>query len=87
MILNCKEVTESISSDHLLKNGWWHQLAVGIHIALCRRCRRYQKQMYEIGSAAREAWSSQPKETRVLVQLEKQILRDVTPTSKSRDGE
>ena len=28
MVLNCKEVTESIPSDQLLQTGWWHRLAV-----------------------------------------------------------
>ncbi len=92
MVLNCKEVTESISSDQLLKTGSWHRLAVRIHLLICRKCRSYQKQMREIGAAARRLWRSQPEETTVLDRLADQILKGVTPPSKDdaerqdRDG-
>ena len=80
-MLNCKEVTESISSDQLLKTGSWHRLAVRIHLLMCRKCRRYQEQMREIGAAAREVWRSQPEEATVLDRLEDQILKGVTRPS------
>ncbi len=92
MVLNCKEVTESISSDQLLKTGSWHRLAVRIHLLMCRKCRRYQEQIREIGAAARQMWRSQPEEATVLDRLEDQMLKGVTPPSnddaepQDRDG-
>ncbi len=92
MVLNCKEVTESISSDQLLKTGSWHRLAVWIHLLMCRKCRRYQEQIRKIGAAARQMWRSQPEEATVLDRLEDQILKGVTPPSnddaerQDRDG-
>ena len=85
-MLNCKEVTESISGDQLLKTGSWHRLAVRIHLFMCQKCRRYQKQMREIGAAARRMWRSQPEEATVLDRLEDQILKGVTPPSNGDAG-
>ncbi len=91
-MLNCKEVTESISSDQLLKTGSWHWLALRIHLLMCRKCRRYQEQIWKIGAAARQMWRSEPDEAVVLDRLEDQILKGVTPPSnndaerKDRDG-
>ena len=81
MVLNCKEVAESISGDQLLKTGSWHRLAVWIHLLMCRKCRSYQEQMRTIGAAARKVWRSQPDETTVLDRIEEQILKDVTAGS------
>ena len=78
-MLNCKEVTESISSDQLLKTGSWHRIAVRMHLIMCRWCRRYREQIREIGAAARQMWRSQPEETTVLDRLEDRILKRVTP--------
>ena len=92
MVLNCKEVTESIASDHLLKTGSWPRLAVRIHILMCRKCRRYWEQMREIGSAARKVWGPQREEAMVLDRLEDHILKGLTPPSnddaerQDRDG-
>ena len=80
-MLNCKEVTESISSDQLLKTGWWHRLAVRVHLLMCRKCRRYQEQIRKIGAAARQMWRSQPEEAAVLERLEDQILNGIAPPS------
>ncbi len=85
-MLNCKEVTESISSDQLLKTGSWHRIAVRMHLLMCRKCRRYQEQIREIGAAARQVWRSQPEETTVLDRLEDQILRGVAPTLNEGSG-
>lgn len=91
-MLNCKEVTESVSSDQLLKTGSWHWLALRIHLLMCRKCRRYHEQIRKIGAAAREMWKSQPEEAAVLERLEDQILKGVTPRSnddaerQDRDG-
>ena len=83
-MLNCKEVTESISSDQLLKTGSWHRIAVRMHLLMCRKCRSYQEQIREIGAAARQMWRSQPEEATVLDRLEGQILKDVTAGSGRR---
>ena len=63
-----------------------------MHLLMCRKCRRYQEQIREIGAAARQVWRSQSEETTVLDRLEDQILKGVTPPSnddaerQDRDG-
>ena len=81
LMLHCKEVTESIYSDQLLKTGSWHRLGVRMHLLMCRKCRQYREQMRAIGGAARQMWRSQPEEASVLDRLEDQILKGVTPPS------
>jgi len=53
MMLTCKEVSSSISSDGLERSGWWHRLEVRMHLLMCRYCRRYAAQIQAVNAAAR----------------------------------
>ena len=75
-MLNCKEVSESISSERFRDAGWRHRLAAHVHIFLCRQCRRYKAQIEAIGFAAREVARNED-EGATLGRLENQILKGV----------
>ncbi|MGD9524826.1 MAG: hypothetical protein AB7N73_08430 [Gemmatimonadales bacterium] len=54
-MLACRDVTRLVASDALSTAGWRTRLAVRIHQAMCRHCRRYARQLRAIGDAARAA--------------------------------
>jgi predicted anti-sigma-YlaC factor YlaD len=56
-MLRCKEVVRLVASDELAGSGLMRRLAVRMHLAMCRHCRRYAKQIRELGRAAREIWA------------------------------
>lgn len=44
-MLSCRDVTET-ASDYLERElGWWPRLRFKMHLAMCRHCRRYVKQI------------------------------------------
>jgi predicted anti-sigma-YlaC factor YlaD len=49
----CEEVARTIASAELATAGWRRRLSVRLHLLMCRHCRRYFRQMREIGTAAR----------------------------------
>jgi predicted anti-sigma-YlaC factor YlaD len=57
-MLRCREVVHLVASDELAGSGWMRRLAVRMHLAMCRHCRRYAKQIRDLGRAAREIWPS-----------------------------
>jgi hypothetical protein len=50
---SCREVTalSSMASDHSLP--WWRRPGYWIHLAFCRWCRRYRRQLRYLGAALR----------------------------------
>jgi hypothetical protein len=57
-MLRCKEVVHLVASEELAESGWMKRLTVRMHLAMCRHCRRYAKQIRELGRAAREIWTA-----------------------------
>ena len=76
MMLNCKEVSESISSERFRDAGWRHRLAVHVHIFLCRKCRRYKAQIEAIGAAVRQLVKRED-DSATVGRLTEQILKGV----------
>ncbi len=56
-MLRCREVVRLVASDELADTGRARRLAVRMHLAMCRHCRRYARQIREIGRAARAIWA------------------------------
>ncbi len=75
-MLDCKEVSKSISSERFRDAGWRHRLAVYVHIFLCRHCRRYKAQIEAIGAAARQIVKREDTSATV-GRLTEQILKGV----------
>jgi hypothetical protein len=53
----CREVSRSIATDELSAAGWRQRLGTKLHLLMCRHCRRYTRQLREIGEAARQVFS------------------------------
>jgi len=45
MMLNCREMTENATSYLEGRLGWGARIGIAMHVAMCRHCRRYFRQM------------------------------------------
>jgi len=55
-MLRCKEVADLVASDAWRESPVTRRLAVWLHLAMCRHCRRYARQLRGIGAAARRIY-------------------------------
>jgi len=55
-MLKCRDVERKIGSDEILDAGLMERLAVRMHLAMCRHCRNYARQVRAIGNAARSVY-------------------------------
>lgn len=53
-MLKCREVAELVASDTWRESSMIRRLAVFMHLAMCRHCRAYVRQLRRIGAAARQ---------------------------------
>lgn len=70
-MINCRQTTEAIASDQLIDAGWRKRLSVRLHLAMCKHCRRYAKQMKTVGTVVRSLFGQDPPPRQ---KLEKDIL-------------
>lgn len=54
--MTCKEVSELVAGNLFEQAGWGLKLALRLHLLFCRHCRRYARQMRQIGLEARRRW-------------------------------
>ena len=80
----CREVTRKIASDEFREATLWQRFAVHFHLLMCCHCRRYAKQLREIGSAARTVWSTPSQDHSTIERLERQILEGVPDEKETR---
>jgi len=59
-MLNCSQVTRSIASDGYRTGGFLHRLSVRMHLAMCRHCSRYFRQLRALGNVFREMGDAFP---------------------------
>jgi len=52
-MMTCKEVSTWVSTGDLQGASLAHRLGVGLHLAMCRHCRAFRRQLNAIGDAAR----------------------------------
>ncbi|MEO5925817.1 MAG: anti-sigma factor [Bryobacteraceae bacterium] len=57
-MLKCREVEQKIGSDEILQAGLMERLAVRMHLAMCRNCSNYLRQIRAIGEAVRKLGES-----------------------------
>lgn len=62
MMMNCKDVSTLIARDELTQAPLMRRLAVRLHLAFCRHCRAFQRQLDAISRAARAATARQADE-------------------------
>ena len=53
-MLNCSQVARSIASDEYRTGGILHRISVRMHLAMCRHCSRYFRQLRALGNVFRE---------------------------------
>ena len=83
----CREVTSQIASDEFREATLWQRLAVRFHLLMCCHCRRYAKQLREIGSAARTLWAPSSQDRSTMERLERQILEGVPDDKGAERGD
>jgi predicted anti-sigma-YlaC factor YlaD len=54
-MMTCKEVSMLISAGGLSDAPFARRLAVRLHLAMCRHCRAFRRQVEAVASAARAA--------------------------------
>ncbi len=52
-MLTCKEVSQDLASDALERASWRRRVAVRLHLMMCDGCRRFAREIAELGSATR----------------------------------
>ena len=52
-MMTCKDVSTFVSAGDLQAASLARRLSVGMHLAMCRHCRAFRRQLIAIGDAAR----------------------------------
>jgi len=73
-MLSCAEVSRILASDHHRDTNWIRRLSLRLHLAMCRHCRRYEKQLDMIGIEARRSCKTTDEDESALQRIE-QALR------------
>ncbi len=81
-MLRCNEVARMVASDEFRDAGWVRRLSLRMHLAMCRRCRRYARQINLLGAEARRSWTATDADESALQRIE-QALRDRSPNGSS----
>ncbi len=64
-----------LASDQLQDAGWIRRLSLRMHLAMCRFCRRYARQLDLLGTEARRSWTATDADESALQRIE-QALRE-----------
>ncbi len=59
-MLRCSEIVRLISSDEYLSAGLLKRLGIRLHLAMCKNCTRYSKQLRAIAAALRDSGENVP---------------------------
>lgn len=51
----CAEVVRLVSSDEYLSAGFWKKFQIRFHLAMCKNCSKYARQLRTIAQAVRKA--------------------------------
>lgn len=51
-MIRCRNVAELLTSDRLGESGFGTRLQVGMHLWMCRHCKRLERQLRLMGTAA-----------------------------------
>ena len=74
-MLRCSEVARMVASDEFRDAGWIRRLSLRMHLAMCRHCRRFARQVDRLGTEARRSWTATDADESALQRIE-QALRD-----------
>ncbi len=73
-MLRCREITTLVANGELDEAGPWLKMKIRMHLALCRHCGRYARQIQVIGAGARQRFQGSPPPEEKLEQLQRRIL-------------
>lgn len=73
-MLRCNELARMLASDQFRDAGWIRRLSVRMHLAMCRHCRRYARQLDLLGAEARRSCTATDADETALRRIE-QALR------------
>ncbi len=68
-MLKCRDVEQLIGSDEIRDAGLMERFAVYMHLAMCRHCRGYARQLRAIGNAARGVYKDYREDPERLARL------------------
>jgi hypothetical protein len=54
-MIPCKEVAKLLSSDQVASLRWWKRVELRLHLAMCKHCSRFARQLQQLRAAARRA--------------------------------
>lgn len=57
-MLTCKEVSRGLAADELRTSALGRRLAIRLHLLMCDNCRRFAREMRELGAAMRQLGAS-----------------------------
>lgn len=75
----CRDLAWMIASGALAEAPLHRRLGARLHLMMCRRCMRYERQMRTLGSAARELLGRPPGEHESLERLRDELLGRIDP--------
>lgn len=61
--MSCRDIATVLSTDGIEGRSWLRRVQVGLHLAMCRHCRRFHRLLrgLDLGArVAREAWEREP---------------------------
>jgi hypothetical protein len=54
-MISCKEVAKLLSSDQVSSLRWWKRAELRLHLAMCKHCSRFARQLQQLREAAKRA--------------------------------
>ncbi len=82
-MIHCREVAGLVASDQLMGAGFMKRAAVALHLAMCKYCSRFKRQIQQLGLAARKLARTTDRERAGMAgdSLEARLLRKLTERS------
>ena len=74
-MLRCNELVRMLASDQFQDASRIRRFSLRMHLAMCRHCRRYARQLDLIGAEARRSWTATDADESALQRIE-QALRE-----------
>jgi len=85
-MIRCKDVAKLVASDQLRSQRLMKRLEVRLHLWMCRYCSRWERQIRQLGSAARNLVGGTPLEQvgKPHDDLEAGVLRKLSKKSRGK---
>jgi len=78
-MLRCDEVSRLCASEDVRRAPLLPRIAVRLHLMMCRHCRRYVRELAQIGAAARRVLAPSPNEADRYETIVRNVLSESRP--------